>query len=202
MGFTVCQCPISTTLASIVTDINDCKVEVGQIQKMIFWRHGNYLTAVASATSSAVWAVKLTAADDTKAVVTPFVSITIPPSEVREVGSGNEVRDGIPIQLGTQNVKAEGHIWQCDSETIRALKRLSCEDLDVMFINENNQLVYDNQSSRVNGFRVTSLFVSDKAAGSYADGTKNMFSFYLAGGWSDYMTLSTATTFLLDLVNS
>jgi len=202
MAITVCQCPISTTLASIVTDINDCKVEIGQIQKMIFWRHGNYLTAEASATSSAVWSVKLTAADDTKAVVSPFVSIAIPASEIREVGSGNEVRDGIPITLGTQNVKAEGHIWQCDSDTIRALKLLGCEDLDVMFINENNQLVYDNQNDRVNGFRITSLFVSDKAAGSYADGTKNMFSFYLAGGWSDYLTISTATTFLLDLVNS
>ena len=71
-----------------------------------------------------------------------------------------------------------------------------------MFINENNQLVYDNQSSRVNGFRVTSMFVSDKSMGSYTDGTKNMFHFYLAGGWSDYVTVTAATTFLLDMVNS
>lgn len=202
MAIQVCQCPVSTTLTSIVTDINDCKVEVGQIQKAIFWRHGNYLTAIASAVASAVWTAHLTATGDTKCVVTPFISITVPPTEVREVGSGNEVRDGIPIQMGTLSVKAEGHIWQADSDIIRALKKLSCEDLDVMFINENNQLVYDNQSSRVNGFRVNSLFVSDKSMGSYTDGTKNMFHFYLAGGWSDYATLSTATTFLLDMVNS
>jgi hypothetical protein len=202
MAITVCQCPISTTLASIVTDINDCKVEVGQIQKAIFWRHGTHLDATASAISSAVWTVHLTATGDTKCVVTPFISIAIPPTEVREVGSGNEVRDGIPIQMGTLSAKAEGHIWQADSDIIRALKKLECEDLDVMFINENNQLVYDNQSSRVNGFRVNSLFISDKSMGSYTDGTKNMFHFYLAGGWSNYATLSAATTFLLDMVNS
>ena len=202
MAITVCQCPISTTLASIVTDINDCKVEIGQIQKMIFWRHGNYLTAVASGISSAVWTVKLTATGDTKAVVTPMCSLVIPQTEIREIGSGNEVLNGIPIQIGTLPAKVEGHFWQTSQATIRAIKALGCEDLDVLFINENNQLVYDNTSSRVYGFRVTSLFVSDMSAGSYTDGTKNKFQFYLSGGWSDYATLSTATTFLLDMVNT
>lgn len=202
MAISVCQCPISTTLASIVTDINDCKVEVGQIQKMIFWRHGNHLDAVASAVSSSVWTVKLTATGDTKAVVSPMCSVQIPQTEIREVGSGNEVLNGIPIQIGTLSAKVEGHFWQTDQATIRALKKLSCEDLDVLFINENNQLVYDNTGSLVQGFRVTSFFVSDASAGSYTDGTKNKFQFYLSGGWSDYMTLSPATTFLLDMVNS
>ena len=202
MAITVCQCPVSTTLASIVTDINDCKVEIGQIQKAIFWRHANHLDAAASAVSSSVWTAHLTATGDTKAVVTPFISLTIPPTEVREVGSGNEVRDGIPIMLGTLSAKVEGHIWHTDSATIRALKKLSCEDLDVMFINENNQLVYSLEGGLVKGFRVSSLFISDTSAGSYTDGTKNMFHFYLAGGWSDYVTLTAATTFLLDMVNA
>jgi hypothetical protein len=202
MAITVCQCPISTTLASIVTDINDCKVEFGQIQKLIFWRHGQHLDAAASAISSAVWTAHLTATGDPKAVVSPFVSLIIPPTEVREVGSGNEVRDGIPIQIGTLSVKAEGHIWQTDQATIKLLKDLSCEDLDVMFINENNQLGYNLNGAVVEGFPITSLFVSDMSTGSYADGTKNMFSFYLAGGWSDNFTVTAATTFLLDMVNS
>lgn len=202
MAITVCQCPISTTLASIVTDINDCKVEFGQIQKLIFWRHGQQLTAAASAISSAVWTAHLTATGDSKAVVSPFVSLIIPPTEVREVGSGNEVKDGIPIQIGTLSVKAEGHIWQTDQATIKLLKALSCEDLDVMFINENNQLGYSLVATKVEGFPVTSLFFSDLSTGSYTDGSKNIFSFYLAGGWSDNFTVTAATTFLLDMVNS
>jgi hypothetical protein len=202
MPITVCQCPISTTLASIVTDINDCKVEVGQIQKAIFWRHAQHLDAAASAISSAVWTAHLTATGDSKAVVTPFISLSIPATEVREVGSGNEVRDGVPIMMGTLSAKVEGHIWQTDQATIRAMKALSCEDLDVMFVNENNQLVYSLEGGLVKGFRVNSMFVSDMSAGSYTDGTKNMFHFYLPGGWSDYATLSAATTFLLDMVNA
>lgn len=202
MAITVCQCPISTTLASIVTNINDCKFEIGQIQKMIFWRHSNKLTAAASAVSSAVWTIYLTATGDTKAVVSPMCTVNIPPTEVREVGSGNEVLNGIPIQVGTLPAKVEGIFWQTDQDTIRALKALSCEDLDVLFINENNQLVYSLEGTEVKGFRVTSFFVSDMQAGTYSDGTKNKFQFHLSGGWSDYAKASTSTTFLLDMVNS
>ena len=202
MAFTVCQCPVSTTLTSIVTNINACKVEVGQIQKLIFWRHSQHLDAAASAISSAVWTAHLTATGDSKAVVSPFVSLIIPPTEAREVGSGNEVLDGIPILIGAQSIKAEGHIWQTDQATIAKLKKLTCEDTDVMFINENNQLVYNLNGALVEGFPVTSLFISDAATGSYTDGTKNLFSFYLSPNWSDNLTITAATTFLLDMVNS
>jgi|WetSurMetagenome_2_1015567.scaffolds.fasta_scaffold00103_40 hypothetical protein len=202
MAITVCQCPVSTTIASIVTSVNDCKIELGQIQKLIFWRHGQSLAAAASAISSSVWTTRLAAVGDTKAVVSPFVSLIIPPTAKREVGSGNEVRDGIPIAIGTLPVKCEGHIWQTSQATIKLLKNLECEDLDVMFVNENGQLAYSLESGKVKGFPVTSFFVSDLGAGSYADGSKNQFSFYLSGGWSLNFTLTAATTFLLDAVNS
>ena len=112
------------------------------------------------------------------------------------------MKDGIPIQIGTLSVKCEGHIWQTDQAVIALLKKLSCDDLDVLFINENNQLGYNLVGSLVEGFPVTSLFFSDLATGSYTDGSKNMFHFYLAGGWSDGFTVTAATTFLLDMVNS
>jgi hypothetical protein len=202
MGLTTCTCPVSVTITSIITNINDCKVEFGQIQKMIFWRHGQSLSAVASAISATCWTARLTATGDKKAVASPFVSLIIPPTTIREVGSGNEVRNGIPIQIGTLSVKCEGHIWQQDQAVIKLLKNLECEDLDVLFINENNQLGYSKESSKVKGFPITSFFVSDLGTGSYADGSKNMFSFYLPGGWSDYFTITTATSFLLDTVNT
>lgn len=202
MGLTTCTCPVSTTIASIVTSVNDCKVEFGQIQKLIFWRHGQYMTTVASAISATAWTARLSATGDKKALVSPFVTLVIPPTEPREVGSGNEVKNGIPIQIGTLSIKAEGQIWQTDQATIKLLKDMACEDLDVMFVNEANQLGYDDKNARVNGFPVTSLFVSDLSTGSYSDGSKNKFSFFLAGGWSDYFTVTAATTFLLDSINS
>jgi hypothetical protein len=202
MAFTVCQCPVSTTIASIVTSINACKVEVGQIQKLIFWRHGQHLDAVASAISSAVWTAHLAATNDTKAVVSPMLTLNIPASEPREVGSGNEVLNGIPMLIGTQSVKAEGMIWETAQSTIALLKKITCEDVDVLFVNENNQLIYNLNGALVEGFPITSFFVSDAATGSYTDGTKNIISFYLSPNWSDNLTITTATTFLLSSVNS
>jgi hypothetical protein len=203
MAITVCQCPVSTTIASVVTSLSACKLEIGQIQKAIFWRHGQLLTAAASAIASSVWTVHLTALNDTKAVVSPMLSLIIPPTEVREVGSGNEVTNGIPIVLGTLPVKVEGHIWETAQTAIANLKKLGCENLDVMFINENNQLIYSLEAGKVKGFPIgTSLFVSDIGTGSFTDGTKNMFHFSLNGGWSDTLTVTAATTFLLDMVNS
>jgi hypothetical protein len=203
MAITVCQCPISTTLASVVTSLSACKLEIGQIQKLIFWRHGQSLSAAASAISSSVWTIHLTATGNSKAVVSPLVTLNIPQSEPREVGSGNEVINGMPIVIGTQSVKCEGRIWETLQSAILKMKALGCENLDVMFINENNQLIYSLESGAVKGFHIgTSLFVSDVSAGSYADGTKNMFHFYLPGGWSDTLTVTAATTFLLDMVNT
>lgn len=202
MSLTTCTCPASATITSIVTNINDCRMEFGQIQKLIFWRHGQKLNAAASAVSATVWTTKLTATGDKKAIVTPFVSLIIPPTAIREVGSGNEVLNGIPIQIGTLSVKCEGHIWQTEQATIKLLKALSCEDLDVLFINESNQLGYNLISGKVYGFPIQSFFVSDLGTGSYTDGSKNMFQFFLPGGWSDNFTVTAATTFLLDTVNT
>jgi hypothetical protein len=202
MGLTTCTCPVSATMNSVITNVNACKVEFGQIQKAIFWRHGQKLGAIASSISATCWTARLTATGDKKAVVSPFISLIIPPTTTREVGSGNEVPNGIPIQIGTHSIKCEGHIWQADQASIKLLKNLQCEDLDVMFINEANQLAYNKVGSYVEGFPITSLFVSDLGTGSFADGSKNMFSFYLSGGWSDNFTITAATTFLLDTVNT
>jgi hypothetical protein len=202
MSLTTCTCPVSATILSVVTTLDSWKLEFGQIQKLIFWRHGQKLNAAASAVSATVWTSRLTATGDKKAIVSPFVSLIIPPTTIREVGSGNEVLNGIPIQIGTLSVKCEGHIWQTDQATIKLLKALTCEQLDVMFINESNQLGYSLESGKVKGFPMEQFFVSDLGTGSYTDGSKNMFQFFLPGGWSDNFTITAATSFLLDAVNS
>lgn len=196
------NCPAAATIASVVTAIDDCPFEVGQIQKLVFWRRGSELAAVASAIVATVWTAHLAATGDEKLVVSPMCTCVIPPSEAREAGSGNEVIHGIPVNLGSNPVKAEGRIWENDQDTIAALKAMKDEYLDVMFINESNQLIYKLNGTTVEGFPVRSLWISDAATGSFADGTYNMISFYLEPNWSDNMRITAATTFLLDTVNS
>lgn len=201
MGKTV-TCPVVATMASVVTSITGCPNEFGQIQKLIFWRRGEALTAVASAINSTAWTSRLAATGDTKALVSPMCTCIIPPSEVREAGSGNEVVNGIPRNIGSNAVKVEGRIWENDQDTIAALKAIKDEYLDVMFVNESGQLGYRLNGSTVMGFKIHSLWISDMATGSFADGTYNLLSFYLEPNWSDDFRVSTATTFLLDSVNS
>ena len=198
----IVTCPPVATIASIVTSIEPCPVEIGQIQKLIFFRRGHGLTAVASATSATVWTAHLAATGDLKSVVSPMLTLNIPASEVREAGSGNEVVNGIPINIGSNPVKVEGRIWETDQATILKLKNIKSEYLDVMFVNEANQLIYKLSGTAVKGFPIKSLWVSDPAVGSFADGTYNMFSFYLEAEWANALSITTATTFLLDSVNS
>ena len=202
MSQSIC-CPAPDYLPSNSTSANPCPAEFGQIKKLIFWRRGNVLDAVASATVSTVWTTLLTATDDTKAVVTPILTCVIPPSEKREAGSGSEVPDGIPIGLGSNPVMAEGTIWQAGQDIMTLLKDLTCEDLDVLFINESNQLGYRlTADSEVAGFNAESIWFGDMATGSFDEGTRNPYSFYLKPNWSDGFRISTETTFLIDMVNS
>lgn len=195
-------CPAVATLASVVTSITDCPTEFGQIQKIIFWKRGQGFTAVASAISGTVWTAHLAATGSAKALVSPLGTCVIPPSEAREAGSGNEVLHGIPINIGSNPVKAEGKFWETDQAVITRLKSVKDEYLDAMFVNESGQLIYRLDGVRVEGFPIRSLWVSDLGTGSFGDGTYNNYSFYLEPNWSDNAKITAATSFLLDSVNS
>jgi len=203
MSLVIC-CPSPTAIASAVTVLNPCPEDIGQIQKMVFWRRGQTIASVATALISTTWTTLLAAADDTKAIVTPFLAnVEIAPSEPREFGGGNETRNGAPIRKGGATVQVSASIYQYDQDTITALKALRCETLDVLFINESDQLIYSD-SSNVSGFHVAenSLFVSDKGVGGLDDADQNMLIFNLKPNWSDTLEVTVATTFLLDMVNS
>lgn len=197
---TIC-CPAPTALQSAVTSLVPCPTEFGQIRKLIFWRRDNQLDAVASATVSTIWTALLTATDDTKSVVSPMLTLIIPPTEAREAGSGSEVPNGIPITIGANAAKGEGTIWQSGQDVVALLKDLHCEYLDVLFVNESNQLGYLLDGAAVKGFPIHSLFISDLAMGSFDEGTRNNISMFFEPNWSDGFRITTETTFLLDMVN-
>ena len=204
MGSLSICCPVPTVIASVVTVLNPCAEDVGQIQKLVFWRRGNSM-AVASATTLTAWTTLLAATGDTKAIVSPFIAnVELPMSEAREFGGGNETRWGSPIRKGGTSPVFSASIHQYDQDTIAALKKLRCESLDVIFINEANQFAYSDADTAFSGFRVVnnSLFVSDKSFGGLDDADQNMITFNLEPNWSDPLELTTETTFALDMVNS
>ena len=200
---TVC-CPRATAIASAVTVLNPCPDDIGQIQKMVFWRRGQTIASVATAIISTTWTTLLAATGDTKAIPTPFLAnVVIPASEAREFGGGNETRWGAPIRKGGSTVPVTATMYQVDQDTITALKKLACESLDVLFINESNQIVYSD-ATNVSGFQVVnnSLYVSDKGVGGLDDADQNMITFNLKPNWSNTLEITTETTFALDMINA
>ena len=203
MSLTIC-CARPTGIASAVKVLNPCPEDLGQIQKMVFWRTGNS-TVATSLVSSTAWATLLAATDDTKAIVTPFLgAVTIPPNEAREFGGGNETRFGSPIRKGGASVPVTANMYEeAQSSVIAALKELRCETLEVLFINEANQIIYSTAST-VSGFPVcaNSLFVSDKGIGGLDDADHNVLMFNLRPNWSDTLAVSAETTFALEMINA
>lgn len=202
---TIC-CPQSSYLASAVTSLYPCPAEFGQIQKLIFWRRGTTMT-VASAITSTAWATKLTATGSTKALVAGFVIGKVTPGEAREAGGGNETKDGIPVVIGQNPSTFEGQLIQVDQDVITQLKKLQCETLDVIFVNENGQFgyldtLYNQTATGFYGIPVAGLSISDLEFGDYDGKDQNKIKFYMPSNWSNAFEISAATTFALTLVNS
>lgn len=204
MTLTIC-CPTPAALESAVTILNPCPADIGQIQKLIFWRTGQSIASVTTALISSTWNTLLAAVDETKVLVTPFVhNPDMPAGDPREYGGGNETRWGSPLRKGAQSPAFSFMMLAEDQDVITALKKLRCEALDVLFINEANQLIYSDAGSAVAGFPVVpgSLFIGDKKVGGLEDYDSNLLMFNVKPNWSDSLEITIASTFLLSMVNS
>lgn len=200
-------CPKSTTLASAVTILYPCPQEFGQIQKIIFWRRGNSIASVATAIISTTWTTLLTATGNTKALVGGFVVGKITPGEAREAGGGNETLNGIPVVIGSQPSVFEGMLIQFDQDVIKQLKKLQCEKLDAIFVNENGQFgyldtKYQGVATGFYGIPVDGLSVGDLETGDFDGKDQNKLKFYLPANWSNDFEITAATSFALTLINS
>ena len=199
-------CPTAAAMASVVTVLNPCPSDVGQIQKLVFWRRGETIT-LAAATAEATWTASLGTSDTSKPIVSPFVAnVELNASEPREFGGGNETRWGASIRKGGHSPVFSASMYQEDQDVIVLLKDLFCEPLDVVFINEANQFVYSDTTvgSGFSGFEIAhvSMNVSDKGFGGLEDADANNIIFNLKPNWSDTLEISEETTFALDMVNS
>lgn len=204
MSRIVC-CPPATALESVVTSLTDCPSSVGQVQKLVFWRTGNSIASVTTALIQTTWDTLLAAADDTKALVTPLLhNPDVPMGDPREFGGGNETQWGATYRKGGQAPTATFTMHDVDQDAITSLKKLACEYLAVIFIDEANRFVYSDTGSTVAGFEVVpnSLFVSDKKLGGFDEPDTNLLMFDLQPMWSDTLEITIASTFALAMVNS
>ena len=201
---TVC-CPAPTELESAVTELFPCPQDVGQIQKLVFWRTGNLIASITTALIQKTWNTLLAASDDTKAIVSPFLhNPDMPMGDPREFGGGNETRFGGIFRKGAQAPTFTFTMQVESQDVITSLKQLVCEPLDVVFIDEANRFIYSDVGGVFSGFKIipNSFFVSDKKLGGFDEPDTNIMQFSMQPNWSDPLEITVATTFALEMVNS
>lgn len=189
-----CTCPVGTYMTSIGT--LTCPTSFGQIQKLIFQR-ANQTAGLGSTTtikSLATWTTLLAAVDSTKVVVTPYVSnFTMELGTAREFGSGNEVRNGVPIIFGTNPTKVTLRLYEPSTSIVTNLKALECETLEVTFVNELGYYGHGGTVSVVTGFDVQSFHVSDRMLGGFDSPDYVEIAFSLPANWSSTFTITAPT---------
>ena len=189
-----CTCPVGTYLTTIGT--LTCPTSFGQVQKLIFQR-ANQAAGLGTTTTIktlSTWTTLLAATDSTKVVVTPYIAaFTAEPGTPREFGSGNEVRDGIPIIFGTNPTKIKCRLYEPSTSILTNLRLLECENLEVTLVNELGYYGHGGTVSVVTGFPVQSMHVSDLILGGFDGPDYVEISFSMASGWSDAFTITAPT---------
>jgi hypothetical protein len=208
-----CGCPAGAHLADL--SIPDCKESMGQVQKVIFQRMyqaDGTKNVVASPTLKASWTALLSAANDTKCIISPYIQgPTTEPGAARTWGGGNDSLGGIPVVIGAEPTKFSGNIYQESQSVIKVLKSYTCENIGVYLIDENGHIGCIAEETTAGAQTTTTyhpipicaFFVGDKSLGGYDAPDGNAISWSFFPNWSDNFVMVTPTDFnpLTDLVN-
>ncbi|MBL7738708.1 MAG: hypothetical protein JNK14_05775 [Chitinophagaceae bacterium] len=201
------ECPAPAYLESI--PIGACPVRWDQVQKLILRRiDGRTDLTKANIILSATITPLLTATDDTKIVVSPFMSnVVIPQGEIlKEGGNDNTTLNGIPQLRGLGFVNVTAQIRNANSDTVDVMRALTPEsalqpgqtNLEVILVNKDGKLIVREQAgsgSRVEGFPIYNFTVSDVGSAGFAQDNINNIGWDFAPGWSEGHRLLTPTDY-------
>ena len=127
----ICKCPAGTALPDI--PVSNCPESFGQIQKVAFQRlystgEKNSFKADAGIEKKASWTALLSANDDTKIVISPYIQApTAEAGAARTFGGGNETLGGVEEIVGRETTPFTGVMRKLPQKIIKALKELQCE---------------------------------------------------------------------------
>lgn len=199
-----CKCPAAPAL----TDIPDvlCPDNFGQIQKVAFQRltkddgSKNTFTSTASIKLLASWTPKLTAADSTKIVVSPFIEApTNEAGAARTFGGGNETLGGIEEIIGREPNNFTGAMRKTPQAVIKAMKELQCEsqanNLGVFLFDENGNIEALEDPTTAGIYYpipIRSLFIGDKSHGGLEAPDSNAIQWAFLPNYSDDLVIISA----------
>lgn len=212
----ICKCPAAAALPNIPNFT--CAESFGQIQKVAFQRlyksagGKNSFTTAAGIGKLASWSPLLTAEDDTKIVISPYIQApTAEAGAPRTFGGGNETLGGIEEIIGREPTPFTGVIRKMPQSLIKALKELQCEsdsqNLGVYLFDENGSIGALQDPTMVTTYYpipIRSLFVGDKTLGGLEAPDSNAVQWSFLPNWSDDLAILTPEDFnpLTDLKNA
>ena len=208
----ICKCPRGAALPDIPAVT--CPESFGQIQKVAFVRlyktdgTKNMFVTASDIKLKASWTPLLTAADDTKVIISPYIQA--PAAEAgaaRTFGGGNDTLGGIEEIIGREATPFTGVIRKAPQTVIKALKDLQCELIGVYLFDENGAIGAIADATTAGTYYpipIRSFFVGDKTLGGFEAPDSNAIQWSFLPNWSDDLKLLAPTDFnpLTDLVAS
>lgn len=193
----ICKCPAGTALPDI--PVSNCPESFGQIQKVAFQRlykstgEKNSFKTDAGIEKKASWTPLLSADDDTKIVISPYIQApTAEAGAARTFGGGNETLGGVEEIVGREPTPFTGVMRKLPQKIIKALKELQCEswsdNLGVYLFDENGAIgaIQDAKTATTHyPIPIRSLFIGDKTLGGYEAPDSNNIQWAFLPNWSD-----------------
>lgn len=183
--------------------VSNCPESFGQIQKVAFQRlykntgGKNSFTTDAGIKKKASWMSLLSASDDSKIVISPYIQApTAEAGAPRTFGGGNETLDGVEEIVGREPTLFTGVMRKLPQKIIKALKELQCEswgdNLGVYLFGENGAIgaIQDPVTAAMYyPIPIRSLFIGDKTLGGYETPDSNNIQWAFLPNWSDDLAI-------------
>lgn len=183
--------------------VSNCPESFGQIQKVAFQRlykstgEKNSFKTDAGIEKKASWTPLLSADDDTKIVISPYIQApTAEAGAARTFGGGNETLGGVEEIVGREPTPFTGVMRKLPQKIIKALKELQCEswgdNLGVYLFDENGAIgaIQDAKTATTHyPIPIRSLFIGDKTLGGYEAPDSNNIQWAFLPNWSDDLVI-------------
>lgn len=183
--------------------VSNCPESFGQIQKVAFQRlykstgEKNSFKTDAGIEKKASWTPLLSADDDTKIVISPYIQApTAEAGAARTFGGGNETLGGVEEIVGREPTPFTGVMRKLPQKIIKALKELQCEswgdNLGVYLFDENGVIgaIQDAKTATIHyPIPIRSLFIGDKTLGGYEAPDSNNIQWVFLPNWSDDLAI-------------
>lgn len=183
--------------------VSNCPESFGQIQKVAFQRlykstgEKNSFKTDAGIEKKASWTPLLSADDDTKIVISPYIQApTAEAGAARTFGGGNETLGGVEEIVGRESTPFTGVMRKLPQKIIKALKELQCEswgdNLGVYLFDENGAIgaIQDAKTATTHyPIPIRSLFIGDKTLGGYEAPDSNNIQWAFLPNWSDDLAI-------------